>query len=329
MIDGSLLMLAAANPINHVTDKPLIGGGVISNYTVMLVINMLVTLAILIPAARRITTGSSGSIEDLRAKGAFANLIEAICVYLREETFRPVLREQTDRFTPMLWTFFWFILINNLMGLLPVLDIMAGLFVLLGGEAGPINHGHGIWGTPTQSIWVTATLATFAFVFINGVALVKDPIGFLKHMTGGAPIFMWPIMIPVEIIGLIVKPVALALRLFANMTGGHIIIAALLGFIPALIGALGTIGTGIAIIPLLGTTAINLLEILVAFIQAFVFTFLTCIFLGQLVVHDEEHGEHHHEAHEEDPHALGVDTHKIDAAEGHPKIANSHVGGSH
>lgn len=327
MIDGSLFILTAANPIHHVTDKPLFGW-VISNYTVMLVINMLVTLAILVPAAKRIATGKSGTIDDLHAKGVLANMVEAICVYLREETFRPVLREQTDRFTPMLWTFFWFILINNLMGLLPVLDIMAAVFHLLGKDGHAINHGHGIWGTPTQSIWVTATLATFAFFFINGVAIVKNPIGFLKHMTGGAPIFMWPIMIPVELIGLIVKPVALALRLFANMTGGHIIVASLLGFVPELIKALGGVGGGISIIPILGTTAINLLEILVAFIQAFVFTFLTCIFLGQLVVHDEDHGEHH-EAHEDNPHALGVDVHQVEASENHPQIANSHAAGKH
>ena len=102
--------------------------------------------------------------------------------------------------------------------------------------------------------------------------------------------------------GTFVRPVALALRLFANMTGGHIIVATLLGFVVSLsIGLGGIAGHGLAIIPLVGTMAIYVLEILVAFIQAFVFTFLSCLFLGQLVVHhdhdhdhEHEHGDEHH-----------------------------------
>lgn len=319
MLELTTTTLAAANPLGHIIDRPLIGGWVISNYTVMLVINAIITLLILVPAAKRITTGKSGTIEDLRAKGLFANLVETICVYLRDEMFRPVLQDQTDRFAPMLWTFFWFILVCNLVGLLPILDFTA---------AAGINHGHGFWGTPTQSIYVTGALATIAFVFVNGTALLKDPVGFVKHLTGGAPFYMWPIMIPVEIIGLFVKPFALALRLFANMTGGHIIIAVLLSFIPGLIQALGAPGYGLAIIPLLGTTAIFLLEILVAFIQAYIFTFLTCVFLGQLVVHDEEHGEHHG-VHEDNPHAAGVDVDKVEYTENHPQIGKSQAAGSH
>ena len=307
MIDSlasSFAILAAANPIDHITDKPLIGGWLISNYTVMLVLNAVITLLILVPAARRIATGKSGSIDDLRAKGLFANLVETICLYLRNDLFKPVLQEHTDRYTPMLWTFFWFILICNLVGLIPMLDITAAL---------GLNHGRGIWGTPTQSIWVTATLATISFFIVNGVGLAKDPVAFVKHLTGGAPAYMWPLMIPVELIGTFVKPFALALRLFANMTGGHIIIAVLLSFIPALIQWNGTVGTGLAIIPLIGTTAINLLEVLVAFIQAYIFTFLTCVFLGQLIVHDEEHDE----AHEADHHASGVNVENVEYAEGY------------
>ncbi len=286
MLD-SILLLAAANPVDHVIDKPITADWMISNATVMLVVSAVVTAALMIPAAKRITTGSRGSIDDLRAQGILANLVETVCVYLRDEVFRPVLEDQTDRFCPMLWTFFWFILSCNLLGLVPFLDLtaMAGM-----------NHGHGIGGTATQSIWVTGALASIAFLFYNGVALVKDPVGFLKHMTGGAPWFMWPIMVPVEVMGLFVKPFALALRLFANMTGGHIILAVLLGFVASLIQSLGGVGYGLALIPLLGCAVVNLLEVLVAFIQAFIFTFLTCLFLGQLVIHEhEEHDESDHD----------------------------------
>ena len=281
-------LLASANPVAHVTDKPIFGQWYVSNVTVMLAAGALVTAAVIVPAAKRIATGTGGSVEAYRTQGILANMVEAVCLYLRNDVFRPVLKDETNRYTPLLWTFFWFILVCNLLGLIPFADL-TGLFLY------DVNNGHGIGGTATQSIWVTGALAVVAFLFYNGTAVMRDPIGYLKHLTAGAPVFMWPIMIPVEIIGMFVKPFALALRLFANMTGGHIIIAVLLGFVASLIQALGTAGYGLALIPLLGGIAINMLEVLVAFIQAFIFTFLTCLFLGQLVVHEHEHHDEHGE----------------------------------
>ncbi len=296
MTGSALLLLAAGNPVDHVTDKPLPGfeeSWLLSNYSVMLVLCGIITALVVIPAARRIATGPAKSLEDYRAKGLWANLVEAVCLYLRDEVFRPVLEDQTDRYTPVLWTFFWFILVCNLVGLVPLLDLTAPLMIKLTGH----EHASGIGGTATQSIWVTSALAVIAFLFWNLTAFFKDPLGFIKHLTAGAPWFMWPIMVPVEIMGMFVKPVALALRLFANMTGGHIILAVLLSFVVALVKNLGAVGYGLALIPLLGATAINVLEILVAFIQAYIFTFLTCLFLGQLVVHEHEEHESHDEHH--------------------------------
>jgi F-type H+-transporting ATPase subunit a len=269
---------------------------VVSNVTVMLVLAGVLTALVLIPAARRITTGPGRTREDFHARGLWANLVETVCVYLRDDVFKPVLGDQTDRFAPMLWTFFWFILICNLLGLVPLADITAGVATAAGHREIAGRHFHGIGGTATQSIWVTGALAALAFLFFNINGFVKDPVGFLKHLTGGAPWFMWVVMIPVEIMGTFVKPFALALRLFANMTGGHIIIAVLLSFVVALAHELGgAAGYGLALVPLLGATVINMLEVLVAFIQAFIFMFLTCLFLGQLVVHEHEE----HEGHEE------------------------------
>lgn len=290
----SWVLTLAASPVAHVTDKPLlemqVGSmnlWVISNVTVMLVLGAIVTCLLIIPAAKRIQTGQSRSLDDFRAQGTIANLVESVCVYLRDEVFRGVLGDQTDRFTPILWTFFWYILICNLLGLIPFLDITAML--------GWGYHGHGIGGTATQSIWVTGALATVSFLFYNTTALMKDPVGYLKHLTGGAPVFMWPIMVPVEIMGTFIKPFALAIRLFANMTGGHLVIAVLLSFVGPVINALGTAGFAVAGISVLGAAAINFLEILVGFIQAYIFTFLTCLFLGQLVVHEHEEHEEGHE----------------------------------
>ena len=97
MIHG-LWMLAAANPVSHVIDKPIYGQMVVSNVTVMLVLSGLLTCLLLIPAARRITTGRSGTLEDLRAKGVKANLVEVICLFLRDEIFKPLLKEETDKY---------------------------------------------------------------------------------------------------------------------------------------------------------------------------------------------------------------------------------------
>lgn len=289
---NALLLLAAGNPVGHVTDKPIYGQWVFSNVTFMLLLSAAVTAWLIIPAARKIATGEAKTLDDYRAQGVKANLVEVICLYLRDEVFRPMLEEDTDKYMPVLWTFFWFILINNLLGLVPLVDITA-LFGINMMDGTPV----GIGGTATQSIWVTATLATIAFIFINGTAIKKDARGYFKHLTAGAPVFMWPIMIPVEIIGTFVKPTALALRLFANMTGGHIIVATLLSFVVALSQWKPGVGHGLALLPLLGTMAIYVLEILVAFIQAYIFTFLTGLFLGQLVTHHHDDHGHEGEAH--------------------------------
>lgn len=299
MID-SIFTLASGSPVGHVTDKPIYGQWYVSNVTVMLVLSALVTAWLIIPAAKKIATGDSKTLDDYRAQGVKANFVEVICLYLRDEVFKPMLGDDTDRFMPMLWTFFWFILVNNILGLVPFVDLTA----VIGINPVTDSHGHsvnaGIGGTATQSIWVTGTLASISFLWFNGIGFLRDPIGYFKHLTGGAPVFMWPIMIIVEVIGTFVKPFALALRLFANMTGGHIIVATLLSFVVQLsIWKVG-VGHGMAIIPLLGTMAIYVLEILVAFIQAYIFTFLTALFLSQLVHHHDEHheGEHAHaEAH--------------------------------
>lgn len=303
MINGLAITLAAVDPVAHVTDKQLIGW-YISNVTIMLILSAVVTALIVIPAAKRIAprTGDR-SVEDLRAQGLLANLVETVCVYLREEVFRPMFHEETDKYIHILWTFFWFILIANLLGLIPFID----LTMLIAHYAGA-EEFHGVGGTATQSIWVTGALAFLAFLLINGVPLWKDPIGYFKHLTGGVP-FSWPmlpviaIMVVVEIISTFVKPFALAVRLFANMTGGHIMLAVLFSFVPMLIQGLGGVGYPTAVLPLLGSIGLSLLEVLVAVIQAFIFTFLTGLFLAQLVVHDhEEEAEHHQpEDYEEKP----------------------------
>lgn len=299
-----LLFLAADNPLDHVIDKKIVGTEsfwAFSNVTLMLIVSGVVITLALLAAAKRIKTGESRSIDDFRTQGVWANMVETICVYLRNEIFRPNLGKDTDKYAPILWTLFFFILTCNVFGLVPLKDLTGGFFGL--------NHGHGYGGTATQSIWVTGALAIISFVLINVTAIIKDPKSYLMHLTGGTAWYMWPLMIPLEIIGTFVKPFALAMRLFANMTGGHIVVAVMLGFIKSLVNMGGALGYGLSIAPFLAMTGVYFLEVIVAVIQAFVFTFLTAVFMG-LLMHHHDHEHDHGDGHGEHVHSDDIQDNK-------------------
>jgi F-type H+-transporting ATPase subunit a len=276
----NMMSLAASNPLEHVVDHPLWKGGFITSHMIMLLLSAALMLLIFPRITRRYRSG------ELVPTGT-RNFFEAIIIYVREDVARPVLAENTDRFMPFLWTLFFFILFNNLLGLIPI-EAITG-YVL----------PHGIGGTATGNIYVTGALAAISFVVTQAAGIRANGFGnYAKHFLGGAPAYMAPIMIPVEIIGLFVKPFALAIRLFANMCAGHILLAVLIGFPAAAGKALGGGGlAGVGIVSIIGATAIMVLEVFVAFLQAYLFTFLTSMFIGQLVVHDHEHGEHDEHAH--------------------------------
>ncbi|HXT18505.1 MAG TPA: F0F1 ATP synthase subunit A [Gemmatimonadaceae bacterium] len=198
------------------------------------------------------------SSESGRPKG-FAAGMEAVILYLRNEIYMPVLGHGGAKFVPFCLTLFFFIAWCNLLGLMP-------------------------WGsTPTGNANVTVTLAmiTFFVVEIAGMrALGKGYIGTLIYWPHDMPFIMkalmTPIMTPIEIVGKITKPFALTVRLFANMISGHVIILALIG----LVFMFGVKTSFIA--PIGMAIGIMLLEILVAFIQAFIFSLLAAVFIGQI-----------------------------------------------
>ena len=180
------ILAAGGNPVLHVIDKdiaifPEIGGYAITNASVMLVLAGLLTILIMLPAAKRIATGKAGTLEDLQTRGTWANLVEAVCMYMRDDVFRPVLGAETDKYTPMLWTMFWFILINNLLGLVPIGDV-TNIFLA------ESNH-HGIGGTATQSIFVTGALATVAFVWFNGCCDYEESFRVLETLDSWCSYF--------------------------------------------------------------------------------------------------------------------------------------------
>jgi F-type H+-transporting ATPase subunit a len=288
-----LAFLMAANPLEHVVPHPLIERpahwglltpegkiSVLTDQTAMMIVAGLL-LILFVPALVRRRRGT-GEVDRLVPTGS-ANFFEAICEYLRKEVAQPNLHEHTDRFIKYIWSVFFFILTCNVLGLLPIAALSAPFGIHLG-------------GTPTGNVWVTAALAicTLFLMVFNGLRLGGKH--YIAHFCPG-PLWLAPVLVPVEIVGLIAKIFALTVRLFANMLAGHILLAVLLGFILSAFGSMGYGGGfGIAIPAVLGSVAITLLEIFVAFLQAYIFTFLTTLFIGQSVVfHHGGPGELHHE----------------------------------
>jgi F-type H+-transporting ATPase subunit a len=199
------------------------------------------------------------------------NFVEMLVQFVRNEiAVKNIGEKDADRFVPYLTTAFFFILFLNLFGLVP------------------------FSATATANISVTVMLALFTF-FVTQYAAVKamGVGGYLAHLTGGVPKSLaplWLIMIPVEFLGLFTKPFALTVRLFANMVAGHFVILALIG----LIFALGSQWIALASVPM--ALSIFLLELFVAFVQAYIFTMLSSLFIGAGLVH-HGHGDHGHEEH--------------------------------
>ncbi len=280
----------AASPLEHIVQHPLIErpahlgpltpNGVITIFSDQIAMLALagVLLIALVPLLVRRRRGRN-EVDALVPTGA-ANGLEAICQYLRKEVAEPALHQHTDRFIKYIWSVFFFVLTVNILGLLPI-PAVSSLF------------GTHLGGTATGNIWVTATLAliTMVMMVVNGLRL--GGAAYLAHFCPG-PLWMAPLLVPVEIIGLVAKVFALAVRLFANMIAGHILLAVLLSFIISAGSQSTGLGLGVAVPVVLGSAAINLLELFVAFLQAFIFTFLTTLFIGMSVV--LHHDDHHHEA---------------------------------
>ena len=181
-----------------------------------------------------------------------ANFFEVIVVFLRDEVVLPIMGEDGRKYLPFLLTIFFFILFCNLIGLVPYS------------------------ATATGNVNVTLALALCSFLVMLGAGIANNGLfGYFKSLIpSNVPVVLLLILIPVEIISLFVKPFALCIRLFANMTGGHVAILVFLG----LIIILENLWVAIGAIPF--AVAIYMLEIFVGFIQAFVFTLLSAVFIS-------------------------------------------------
>ncbi|MFL5560440.1 MAG: F0F1 ATP synthase subunit A [Gemmatimonadaceae bacterium] len=239
--------------------KPIVIGGFAidmspTKHVVMLFVAAFLCLLVLVPAARAHTRHSHAIG---RPKG-FAAGIEAMVLYIRQEVAIPNLGHHGERYAPFVLTLFFFILFANMLGLIP--------------------YG----STPTGNISVTLMLAlvTFVVVEVAGMrALGRKYISTVVYWNTELPLYMRIplaiIMTPIEIIGKFTKPFALTIRLFANMTAGHIVVLALIG----LIFFFHNVISGA---PFIMAVLIMMLELFVALLQAFIFALLSAVFIGQI-----------------------------------------------
>lgn len=243
---------AAEILLHEVLDRPVLG--LPSRHLVFFVIAALAVLAIVRLSLRSYRGGVP------RGLGA---AVEALVLFIRDEVAVKTLGdEEGRRFTPLLLSFFFFILVAALVGLLPFAAVS------------------------TSNLAVTLALAGVSFAAQQWAGVSRHgPGGHFRHLVPpGLPLWLVPIMIPIEILGMFTKPFALMVRLFANMLAGHMVVATLLLLIPLLASVRPAFGWAMAPVSLALGVFILVLEVLVAFIQAYIFTLLTAIFIG-LYVH--------------------------------------------
>jgi F-type H+-transporting ATPase subunit a len=228
--------------------------------------------------------------QDRMIPSGFMNGLEAVVVFIRDEIVQPnVGKKWVSTWAPLLLTFAFFIFSANVIGLIPIFDVLGLLdhFVLHTGDDSLVKHLMHGGTTATANYNVTAALATITFGAI--IVAGSKAHGVVKHWMNLVPHGLaWPIyilLIPIEIMGMFVRPFALTMRLAANMTGGHIALLALLSlvFLFAEIGgkAVG-IGAGVVMtLPL--AVGISMLEVIVVLVQAYVFTLLTAVFVGMAI----------------------------------------------
>ena len=229
-----------------------------SKFVILELIGALILCAIFIPFANKVKGGD-------RPKGRLANMLDATLCYVRDEIAIPGIgSHDAKRFLPFVWTVFFFVLVLNLIGMIPGM------------------------GAATGSISVTSALALAVFLVVVGTGMKKmGVVGFLKaqaphlDIPPALKLVLLPMIWAIEVFGLMIKHMVLAVRLFANMFAGHLVLGVFVAFIGVTWGS--SLSWGVAPVAILASVAISLLELLVAFIQAYVFAFLTSLFIGAAI----------------------------------------------
>ena len=231
----------------------------ITRFMFMEVVASLVIILIMIPVVRHIT-------RTPYSRGWFMNMFEAMLLFIRDDVARPAIGGHgADRFLPYLWTVFFFVLFNNLLGMFPG------------------------FASATGNVNVTAALALMTLIAVLGAGMRE--MGVAGYWVSIVPhldvpwalknFFLWPLMFIIEVAGLFIKHTVLAVRLFANMFAGHVVLAVILGFI--LMADSWRAFFMVTPASVIGVVLLSLLELFVAFLQAYIFTFLSALFIGSAV----------------------------------------------
>ena len=275
-----------SHPIIHLPTISGIDFSVTKHVLMLWLVSFLVGVAVIVPV-RRFLSG------DRSVPTGWMNALEIVIQFIRDSIVKPnVGPKWVMTWTPLVLTFFFFILFANGIGMIPIFDVLGAFnrFILNIPASDSHNFINGILHggvTATGNFNVTAGLATITFFSIIIAGTMAH--GFINHWKNLAPHGLpWPvylILIPIEIMGLFVKPFALTMRLAANMTGGHIALLALLSLM-AIFGEMfhsTAAGFGVAFVSVPIAVAISALEIIVVLVQAYVFTLLTAVFVGMAI----------------------------------------------
>ena len=296
--DSSVMDQVGDNIIHHVSnsslDHPLIhlphvfgiDLSVTKHVFMLWIVAIVVACAVIIPIQKYLQ-------KNKPVPSGWMNLLEMVVKFVRDSIVQPNIGSKyTEMWAPMILTFFFFILFANGIGLIPIFDLLGALnrFIF----QVPASDDHNIINallhggvTATGNFNVTAALAVITFFTILRAGTRAH--GFINHWKNLVPPGLpWPvyiILIPIEIIGMFVKPFALTMRLAANMTGGHIAIIAILSFMAIFAGIFNSAitGMGVALFSVPLATAISGLEIIVVLVQAYVFTLLSAVFIGMAI----------------------------------------------
>ena len=230
----------------------------LTKFMVLEVVAAVILAVVFVRLAHRMSSGES-------PRGRLWNLLEAMLVFIRDDVARPAIgKHDADKFMPFLWTIFFFVLVCNLLGMIPWL------------------------GSPTGAFATTGALALITFLTVIGAGMAK--MGVVGFWVGQVPhmelpfvlaLFLKPMIFVIEVLGMLIKHFVLAVRLLANMLAGHLVLAVLVAFIAAAWNHPAI--WGVAPASILGATALSLLELFVAFLQAYIFTFLSALFIGMAI----------------------------------------------
>ena len=307
--------LAAADPVSHAVPHRLgepwftvnTGGGDIpalniengvysfymTNHLMMTIVAAILVIIVMAYVASKVRVRGR-ELSAYQTRGRIGQLFETMLTFIRDEVARPNLHEKTDKYIYYIWTIFFFILFANVLGMIP----FGSLAYVITRD----DHLSHLGGSATGNLSLTFMLALCSFIAVIFIGIREtgakaffshfNPVGWdnPKMLLIGIPLYA------LEWLGLVIKCVVLAMRLFGTMMAGHLVVAAFVGLIFTAAEVSRGLAYGVEVGVIIGCVALTLLELFICFLQAFIFTFLTTLFISMTA---SDHHEHEHELSDE------------------------------